>query len=208
MNDLNPNVLIVEDDEDLRQAIEFTLVAHNFQFQSFPSGEAFIQHLEAKQSALAEPSVVLLDIRLTGISGLQVFQRLDALGFDASVVFMTGHGDIEMAVDVMKQGAYDFVTKPFKTTDMIRKIEAGFLQSAERMSRQTQVSEIQVKFDQLTPKEQEVVQWLAAGETNKMISERLGNSVRTVELHRARIFEKMDVHNAVELTAILARLRP
>jgi len=206
MTDMKPKVFIVEDDIDLLKAIEFTLSANQFRFQSFQSGEAFLSHLESPLSGLNEPAVVLLDIRLSGISGLQVFDRLDTLTFDASVVFMTGHGDIEMAVDVMKQGAYDFVTKPFKTTDLMKKIEVGYAQSVQRVDRRNQMLDIQAKLDQLTPKEREVVQWIAAGETNKTISDRLGNSVRTVELHRARIFEKMGVQNAVELTKVLTRL--
>ena len=201
-----PKVFIVEDDADLLQAIEFTLSANNFRFQSFQSGESFIHHLEQTPSELNEPAVALLDIRLSAMSGLQVFDHLNSLRFDASVIFMTGHGDIEMAVDVMKQGAYDFVTKPFKTIDLMKKIQIGFSQSAERMRHRDHIVNIHNKLDQLTPKEKEVVQWIAAGDTNKTISDRLGNSVRTVELHRARIFEKMNVQNAVELTKMLAQL--
>lgn len=208
MTEMTPNVFIVEDDIDLLQAIEFTLSANGFRFQSFQSGETFLDHLDADPKARTEPAVVLLDVRLSGISGLQVFDRLVTLQCDASIVFMTGHGDIEMAVDVMKQGAYDFVTKPFKTTDLMKKIEIGFSLSSERIRRRNQLDDVQVKLDQLTPKEREVVQWIAAGETNKTISDRLGNSVRTVELHRARIFEKMGVQNAVELTKVLGVLEP
>ena len=152
---------------------------------------------------------MLLDIRLgSGPSGLSVFDEINELGLTARVpvVFMTGHGDLETAVDVMRSGAFDFVTKPFSTPDLMKKIESALTASAAANMHAIEEQKIRGLTEQLTDKEGEVMRLMIAGKTNREIAEICGNSTRTVELHRARIFDKLEVSNAVELVRVLGVL--
>ena len=152
---------------------------------------------------------MLLDIRLgSGPSGLSVFDEISELGLTARVpvVFMTGHGDLETAVDVMRSGAFDFVTKPFSTPELMKKIESALAVSAAANKHATAEQKVRALTEQLTDKESEVMHLMIAGKTNREIAEICGNSTRTVELHRARIFDKLEVSNAVELVRVLGVL--
>jgi len=150
-----------------------------------------------------------LDIRLgTGPSGLSVFDEVSDLGLTNKipVIFMTGHGDLETAVDVMRLGAFDFVTKPFSTPDLLKKIESALRKSQEVCAREQEKQKVLALTEQLTEKETEVMHLMISGKTNREIAEVCGNSTRTVELHRARIFDKLQVSNAVELVRVLTIL--
>ena len=200
-------VLVVEDDHSLRTAIASALKVRGIDHLEFENASEVSVVLRG--GSVTKPTCMLLDIRLgSGPSGLSVFDEISELGLTARVpvVFMTGHGDLETAVDVMRSGAFDFVTKPFSTPDLMKKIESALASSAAANKHATEEQKIRALTEQLTDKEGEVMRLMIAGKTNREIAEICGNSTRTVELHRARIFDKLEVSNAVELVRVLGVL--
>ena len=200
-------VLVVEDDHSLRTAIASALKVRGIDHLEFENASEVSVVLRG--GSVTKPTCMLLDIRLgSGPSGLSVFDEISELGLTARVpvVFMTGHGDLETAVDVMRSGAFDFVTKPFSTPDLMKKIESALASSAAANKHAIEEQKIRALTEQLTDKEGEVMRLMIAGKTNREIAEICGNSTRTVELHRARIFDKLEVSNAVELVRVLGVL--
>ena len=200
-------VLVVEDDHSLRSAIASALKVRGIDHLEFENAAEVSVVLRG--GSVTKPTCMLLDIRLgSGPSGLSVFDEINELGLTARVpvVFMTGHGDLETAVDVMRSGAFDFVTKPFSTPDLMKKIESALAASAVANMHAIEEQKIRGLTEQLTDKEGEVMRLMIAGKTNREIAEICGNSTRTVELHRARIFDKLEVSNAVELVRVLGVL--
>ena len=200
-------VLVVEDDHSLRSAIASALKVRGIDFLEFENAAEVSVVLRG--GSVTKPTCMLLDIRLgSGPSGLSVFDEISELGLTARVpvVFMTGHGDLETAVDVMRSGAFDFVTKPFSTPELMKKIESALAASAAANKHATEERKVRTLTEQLTDKEGEVMRLMIAGKTNREIAELCGNSTRTVELHRARIFDKLEVSNAVELVRVLGVL--
>ena len=200
-------VLVVEDDHSLRSAIASALKVRGIDHLEFENAAEVSVVLRG--GSVTKPTCMLLDIRLgSGPSGLSVFDEISELGLTARVpvVFMTGHGDLETAVDVMRSGAFDFVTKPFSTPELMKKIESALAVSAAANKPATEEQKVRTLTEQLTDKEGEVMRLMIAGKTNREIAELCGNSTRTVELHRARIFDKLEVSNAVELVRVLGVL--
>ena len=200
-------VLVVEDDHSLRSAIASALKVRGIDHLEFENAAEVSVVLRG--GSVTKPTCMLLDIRLgSGPSGLSVFDEISELGLTARVpvVFMTGHGDLETAVDVMRSGAFDFVTKPFSTPELMKKIESALAVSAAANKHATEEQKVRALTEQLTDKESEVMRLMIAGKTNREIAEICGNSTRTVELHRARIFDKLEVSNAVELVRVLGVL--
>jgi two-component system response regulator DctR len=178
-------VSIVDDDAAIRDALAWLLQSRGVEARTFDSAEAF---LAAWTPDLA--GCLLLDIRMEGMSGLDLFQRLGELGSTLPVIFLTGHGDVPMAVGALKQGARDFVEKPFNDNELVDRI-------ADAVS-------LSVRLDSLSDRERQVMDLVLAGKLNKVIADELGISMRTVEVHRAHVFEKMGVRTAVELARVLA----
>lgn len=200
-------VLVVEDDHSLRSAIASALKVRGIDHLEFENAAEVSVVLRG--GSVTKPTCMLLDIRLgSGPSGLSVFDEISELGLTdrVPVVFMTGHGDLETAVDVMRSGAFDFVTKPFSTPELMKKIESALASSAAANKHATEEQKVRALTEQLTDKESEVMRLMIAGKTNREIAEICGNSTRTVELHRARIFDKLEVSNAVELVRVLGVL--
>ena len=204
---ISGTVLLVEDDQSLRSALSSALKVRDIDYLEFESAQSLHEMLTGP--GLPQPACMLLDIRLgSGPTGLTVFDRIkrDGLETRVPVIFMTGHGDLDTAVDVMRDGAFDFVTKPFSTPDLINKIESALLSSAVAVDNENNQSRLVTLLGQLTDKETEVMKWMVEGKTNREIAEICGNSTRTVELHRARVFDKLNVSNAVELVRVLSIL--
>ncbi len=147
---------------------------------------------------------VVLDVRMGGMSGVELFDRLLARGARLPVLFLTGHGDVPLAVSALKKGAFDFVEKPFNDNDLVDRIVAALGHDALRRRRQESEATVAARAAALTPRERQVMERILAGDYNKTIADGLGIAVRTVEVHRARIFEKMGVRSAVELAQLLA----
>ncbi|HSI58744.1 MAG TPA: response regulator, partial [Ideonella sp.] len=201
-----PMVYLVDDEDVVRDALGWLLRSRRLLSEGFASGEAFEglleQRLQPGQSDWpGSPSCLLLDVRMPGMSGLQLFDRLieRKLVEALPVIFLTGHGDVPTAVAAVKRGAFDFVEKPFSDNALVDRIEQALLRSEETLQRRHDARQVQRSLGELTEREREVMQLVVEGRPNKLIADALDISVRTVEVHRARVFEKMNVKSAVEL---------
>jgi two-component system response regulator DctR len=197
-------VYIVDDDAGVREALAWLLRSRRLLSESFDSAEAFDAMLKA-QAAPCRPCCLLLDVRMPGMSGLALFDLLLARGELAGMplIFLTGHADVPTAVDAVKRGAFDFYEKPFSDNALVDRIEQALAQSGAHLEQLRQRSSLQVRLHDLTERERDVMDLVVAGLPNKLIADQLEISVRTVEVHRARVFDKMQVKSAVELANLL-----
>ena len=195
---------IVDDDAGVREALAWLLRSRRLLSESFDSAETFDAMLKA-QAAPCRPCCLLLDVRMPGMSGLALFDLLLARGELAGmpVIFLTGHADVPTAVDAVKRGAFDFYEKPFSDNALVDRIEQALAQSGAHLEQLRQRSSLQVRLHDLTERERDVMDLVVAGLPNKLIADQLEISVRTVEVHRARVFDKMQVKSAVELANLL-----
>ena len=200
----NAIVYIVDDDAGVREALAWLLRSRRLLSESFDSAETFDAMLKA-QAAPCRPCCLLLDVRMPGMSGLALFDLLLARGELAGmpVIFLTGHADVPTAVDAVKRGAFDFYEKPFSDNALVDRIEQALAQSRAHLEQLRQRSSLQVRLHDLTERERDVMDLVVAGLPNKLIADQLEISVRTVEVHRARVFDKMQVKSAVELANLL-----
>ena len=208
-----PIVYLVDDEDVVRDALGWLLRSRRLLSEGFASAEAFEAMLAAKSpAALAEwpvaPSCLLLDVRMPGMSGLSLFERLVERGLIAAlpVIFLTGHGDVPTAVAAVKRGAFDFVEKPFSDNALVDRIEQALQRSEAAIRARLGRESVRKRLAELTEREREVMRLVVEGRPNKLIADELDISVRTVEVHRARVFEKMDVRSAVELANLLREL--
>lgn len=188
---------LVDDDFAVTDACRFLLEGLNYRVQTWHESQKFIDSIDPYQCG-----VVMLDIRMPGIDGQQVHQQLRRQNSTLAVVIVTGHGDIAMAVEEMKLGAVDFLQKPIAAAPLIEALERGIIHS----QRQVEQSQRQQLFGALTPRERDIARAVAAGMTNKQIAESHFIAVRTVEVHRARVMEKMQAGSLAELVNALNRL--
>jgi two-component system response regulator DctR len=210
-----PMVYLVDDEAVIRDALAWLLRSRRLLSEGFPSAEAFEAMLDRLPSGSIDewpraPSCLLLDVRMPGMSGLSLFERLmeRQLTEVLPVIFLTGHGDVATAVAAVKRGAYDFVEKPFSDNALVDGIERALGQSAARIAQREQKKGVARLLGELTDREREVTRLIIDGRPNKLIADALNISVRTVEVHRARVFEKMNVKSAVELANVLRGLEP
>ena len=210
---LKTQIALVEDDEILSATIHKYLSSMGFNVSCFNSAEAFEDYLNANeefqtnQNRQRQPGIVLLDIRLKGMSGISFFHRLNDNHphFYWPICFVTGHGDIPMAVETVRDGAFDFLTKPFEPEKLLDIIERASKRSRKLIVAFEFISDYEARLAKLTDKELEVMKYIVQGKTNKEVSEILNNSTRTIELHRSRIFEKIGVASATELATLAER---
>ncbi len=180
--------------------------------ESFESAEAFLAMLERQQEdghpSPRQAGCILLDVRMPGMSGLALFELLLANRIAQAwpVIFLTGHADVPTAVDSVKRGAFDFCEKPFSDNALVDRVEQALLLSHERLAARQQQTLLQAQLDELTERERDVMRLVVEGLPNKLIADQLDISVRTVEVHRARVFDKMQVKSAVELANLLRTL--
>ena len=203
----NATVYVVDDDKSVRDGLAWLLRSRRLPSESFVSGEAFDAHL-IQGFEVRSPSCVLLDVRMNGLSGLVMFEKLIARGLlpTLPVIFLTGHADVPTAVDSVRRGAFDFFEKPFSDNALVDRIEQALAQSATALQALAQTSGMQARLDGLTERERDVMRLVVAGMSNKLVADQLDISVRTVEVHRARVFEKIGVKLAVELANSLRSL--
>ncbi len=204
-------VYIIDDDAIVREAMAWLLRSRRLLSESFDSAEAFEKMLDEAARGYArprQPGCILLDVRMPGMSGLVLFDRLAERGITHAwpVIFLTGHADVPTAVDAVKRGAFDFCEKPFSDNGLVDRVEQALAISAERVAHLAEQQAVKTRVAELTDREQGVMQLVASGRPNKLIADELGISVRTVEVHRARVFEKMDVKSAVELANLLQKV--
>ena len=189
---------LVDDDEAIRDALEWLLKSRGLPCASYDSAERF---LAAWSPAMT--GCVVLDMRLSGISGLDCFDQLRERGSTLPVIFLTGHGDVPLAVATLKKGAFDFFEKPFNDNDLATRVgEAIDLDQRQRAANAT-VDSVKNRLSSLTTREKQIMELVLAGKYNKVIADELNISMRTVEVHRANLFDKMQVKTAVELANLL-----
>lgn len=197
-------VLVVDDDASVREALAWLLRSRRLLSEVFDSAEAFQHQLDGGKP-LSQPSCLLLDVRMPGLSGLALFDWLIErhLHLAMPVIFLTGHADVPTAVDAVKRGAFDFCEKPFSDNALVDRVEQALAQSRDYWRAQKRTGLLLERQGELTERERDVMHLVLAGLPNKVIADRLTISVRTVEVHRARLFEKMAVKSAVELANLL-----
>jgi two-component system response regulator DctR len=200
-------VFIVDDDAGVRDALAWLLRSRRLLSSTFASGEEFDAMLQGGFRPNS-PSCLLLDVRMPGMSGLALFEQIAERGLAEAlpVIFLTGHADVPTAVDMVKRGAFDFCEKPFSDNALVDRIEDALRRSAEVLAAQRKKGALHNRLAELTERERDVMGLVAKGLPNKLIADQLAISVRTVEVHRARVFDKMEVKSAVELANLLRDL--
>ncbi len=197
-----PTVHVVDDDDAIRDALAWLLRSRGVPARTWPSAEAFLAEWSEEMRGC-----LVLDVRMEGMSGVELFDRLLDRGSRLPVIFLTGHGDVPLAVAALKKGALDFVEKPFNDNDLVDRIVAAVRHDDGQRRQLESEASLAARLAELTPRERQVMERVLAGDYNKNIADVLGIAVRTVEVHRARIFEKMGVRSAVELAQLLASKR-
>ncbi len=197
MTEQHETVFIVDDDAAVRDSLNFLLKSVDIESRIFTSGDEFLDAYQPDWQGC-----ILLDIRMPGISGMEVQRRLAEEGCSLPIIFITGHGDIPMAVEAMHLGAHDFVQKPFHDQELLDRIQSALSTRREMQDEIELKRVIQERYATLTPRETEVMTAVAKGHANKVIAMDLELSQRTVEIHRARVMEKMQVRSLAELVKL------
>lgn len=196
-------IYIVDDDEALRDSLVWMLESSGYVVAAFDSAEAFLAAWRESMSGC-----LVLDVRMPGMSGLELFEELGRRRFTLPVIFITGHGDVPMAVSALKKGAADFIEKPFGDQEMLRLIEQCLEQERSSRSKRKLEADTVRRLDHLTQREREVLDLIILGKLNKQIADVLGISIKTVEVHRARVMEKMGAHSLAELVQHVVTVEP
>ena len=190
-------VYVVDDDEAVRDSLQWMLEGKDYRVRCFDSAESFLSRYDAREIAC-----LIVDIRMGGMSGLDLQNRLIERQSPLPIVFITGHGDVPMAVDTMKKGATDFIQKPFKEEDILKLVERMLTQAASSFSQQKEAANRDVLISKLTGREAQVMERIVAGRLNKQIADDLAISIKTVEAHRANIMEKLGANSVADLLKI------
>jgi len=197
-----PVVFVVDDDPSARSSLKFLLSSVGLQVESFESAETFLQRKPSDA-----PSCLVLDVRLRGLSGLDFQHELAARNIRIPIVFVTGHGDIPMSVRAMKAGAIEFLTKPYRDQDLLDAVRIALEQDRARREQERDLTDLQQRFDSLTPREQEVISMVVSGMLNKQIAGELGTAENTVKVHRSRAMEKMHAQSFADLVRMIEKLK-
>ena len=198
-----PTVFVVDDDESVRGSLRFLLRSAGLESRAFGSAPEFLTAYDP-----AQPGCLVLDVRMPGMSGLELQQELNLRGAIIPVIFITGHGDIPMAVEAMQHGAHDFLQKPFRDEDLIERVRRALAKDAKARAVLEEHKAIHARLDSLTPREREVLAMMARGKSNKIMAHELGVSQRTVEIHRARVMEKSGASSLAELVRMVMDVEP
>lgn len=196
-----PTVFVVDDDEAVRHFLRGLIVSVNLRVQAYASAQEF---LEAYQQG--SPGCLVLDIRMPGMSGLELQQELNARGIDLPIIILTGHGSVQVAVHAMKAGAIDFIEKPFNNELLLDRVQKAVAKSVNAYEDRLKQDEILRRQNSLTPREHQVLDLVVAGESNKRIARRLQISDKTVEIHRANVMEKMQARSLADLVKMVSTL--
>jgi FixJ family two-component response regulator len=189
-----PTVYIVDDDDGMRRALGILMTTVGYQPAAFAGPREFLAKYDPSQ-----PGCLVLDVRMPEMSGLEVQQHLNRNGAMLPVILVSGHGDIPMAVQAMKDGAFDFLQKPFRDQELLDRINAALKLDAENRASVDRLADLKQRADSLTPREREVMALVVDGKANKVIAIDLGLSERTVEIHRANVMEKMGARSVAHL---------
>ena len=200
---LPPTVFVVDDDESVRSSLRFLLRSASLESRAFGSAAEFLTAYDPSQ-----PGCLVLDVRMPGMSGLELQQELNLRGAIIPVIFITGHGDIPMAVEAMQHGAHHFLQKPFRDEDLIECVRGALAKDAKARAALEEHRAIRAHLQSLTPREREVLVLMASGKPNKVMAHELGVSQRTVEIHRARVMEKSGAASLAELVRMVMDVEP
>jgi RNA polymerase sigma factor (sigma-70 family) len=197
-----PVVFVVDDDPAVRSSLKFLISTVGLEVESFDSADTFL-HRKPPDA----PSCLVLDVRLPGLSGLDFQRELAARNIRIPIVFVTGHGDIPMSVRAMKAGAVEFLTKPFRDQDLLDAIRIALERDRARREEEKEVTELQQRFESLTPRELEVISMVVSGMINKQIAGQLGTAENTVKVQRSRAMEKMHAQSLADLIRMIEKLK-
>lgn len=193
-----PTIYIIDDDDGMRRALSLLVSTVGYQTQTFASADEFLQRFDPDRHGC-----LILDIRMPGMSGLELQQHLNQTGSMLPLIFITGHGDVPMAVQAMKEGAFEFIQKPFRDQDLLDRINHALKQDAENRAAGARRADVARRLASLTPRERQVLDRVVDGAANKVIASDLNLSERTVEIHRAKVMEKMGARSVAHLVRLL-----
>jgi RNA polymerase sigma factor (sigma-70 family) len=189
-----PTVFIVDDDQAVVRSLRWLIETVRLRVETFASAQAFLDGYDS-----SKPGCLVLDVRMPGMSGLELQKRLAARPIHVPIIFITGHGDVQMAVRAVQSGAFDFIEKPFNDQDLLDRIQKGIVFDAEQRGSEAQRAQLHARFASLTPREREVLDLVVEGMSNKVIANTLRLSAKTVEVHRAKVMEKMHARSISDL---------
>lgn len=195
-------VFVVDDDASVRSSLKFLISTVGLHVETFDSAEAALQKLTPDA-----PACLVLDVRLRGLSGLDLQAELAARNCQVPIVFITGHGDIPMSVRAMKAGAVEFLTKPFRDQDLLDAVRVALERDRARREQEKEITDLQQRFDSLTSREREVISMVVAGKLNKQIADQLGTAENTIKVHRSRAMDKMHAQSVADLVRMIEKLK-
>ncbi|HLV76992.1 MAG TPA: response regulator FixJ [Marinobacter sp.] len=202
MTDIQQTVYVVEDDEAVRDSLELLLKSDGKPVKPYESANAFLKDYSDQMAGC-----IVLDIRMPGMDGMELQKKLNEKHSILPIIFVTGHGDVPMAVDAMKEGAVDFIQKPYREEALLEKIEAALKQDQEQRKSLDEKQEIIRRVKSLTPRETEIMERMIGGQANKVIAIELEISQRTVEIHRSRVMHKMGTHSLAHLVRMVLSVK-
>ena len=202
MGEYTPTVFVVDDDPSIRESISLLLKSAGYSVKTFPSAKEYLEW----ERDTPGPTCLVLDVKMPGLTGLDLQKELQSRNDFTPIIFMTGHGDIPMSVQAMKKGAVDFLSKPFDDSDLLEAVKGALLKDSQAQADLKNQMRILQKVDSLTSREQEVLSYLITGMLNKQIAHELGISERTVKAHRKQVFDKMGVDSMAELVRLTEKV--
>jgi two-component system response regulator FixJ len=202
MSTFEPTVFVVDDDQAVRRFLCGLIASVDIPVESYASAQDFLDSYEP-----GRPGCLLLDIRMPGMSGLELQQELDRRAIDLPVIILTGHGNVQVAVNAMKAGAIDFIEKPFNNELLLDRVQRALSEGVKAREVRLGQEAIKERMARLTPRERQVLERVIAGDTNKSVARRLGISEKTVELHRSRVMEKMQAGSLAALVKMVSAVR-
>jgi two-component system response regulator FixJ len=201
MKDRLAQVFIVDDDDAVRNSIRLLMKSLGLATRPLSTAQEFLSTYDPQQ-----PGCLILDVRMPGMSGLELQQQLNMRGAIIPVIFITGHGDVPMAVEAMQQGAFDFLQKPFRDQDLIERVQRALAKDQSNRAELSEQAKVRERFESLTPREREVLALVTSGKANKVMAADLNVSQRTIEIHRARVMEKMHASSLAQLVRMMMDL--
>lgn len=202
MKDPEPIVFLIDDDRMIREGMQSLIRSVGLRVQTFASAQEFLQ---AKRPD--GPSCLVLDVRMPGVSGLDLQRKLSEARIQIPIIFLTGHGDIPMSVRAMKDGAHEFLTKPVRGQDLLDAVQKAIESDRELRKQRAGLDAVRVRFESLTPREREVLDLVVAGLLNKQIADQLGMSELTVKTHRAHVMQKTEAESLAHLVRMTEQLK-
>ena len=194
----DPIVFVVDDEESVRSSLKWLLESIRLKVETFESAESFLERLQGDQ-----PGCIVIDVRMPGMSGPELMDRLTELGSKMPIIFLSAHGDVPLAVRVMKGGALDFLQKPYNNQQFLERVRQALAKDSENRSRRELQNDTAARIDGLSSREREIMDLVVKGQSNKVIGRELGISYKTVEAHRARLMRKMGVASFAELMQVV-----